>query len=247
MSYREACYRWFNAARSTIAPSLRYHGDIYDDCLFEHCNGGGSWLDLGCGTCILPPWKREKEPDLIAGAGAVVGLDYCMDSLKRNGSLNALVRGDISHLPFADESFKVVTANMVFEHLQEPEPQLAEIWRILKPGGLLIFATPNAHGYTTATGRYLPDTIKKALIKALEGRNEEDVFPAYYRLNTEGDIRRAAYSSGYEVESLRLLATVAKFIMVPPIAVIELLFIKLLMLKIFRVLRPYITAVLRKP
>ena len=34
---------------------------------------------------------------------------------------------------------------------------------------------------------------------------------------------------------------------VPPIAVIELLFIKLLMLKIFRVLRPYITAVLRKP
>ena len=49
------------------------------------------------------------------------------------------------------------------------------------------------------------------------------------------------------IEKEQALENYHKGNVVPPIAVIELLFIRLLMLKIFRVLRPYITAVLRKP
>lgn len=245
MNYRKACFRCYHAFRRLIAPTLEHHNHIYDKYLWNLCHG--AWLDLGCGAQLLPPWSKYKERDMKGHCRYVVGLDYCMDSLKRNVSLRRLVRGDISCLPFMDNSFDVVTANMVFEHLQEPGKQLSEIYRILKPGGLLIFATPNAHGYDTALGRWIPDIIKKPIIQALDGRSEEDVFSAHYRINTGRDIAQIADVCGYEVDEIRPVATAPQFIMFPPLALLELLIIKLLMTQKPRRFRQNIIAVLRKP
>lgn len=136
---------------------------------------------------------------------------------------------------------------MVFEHLREPEKQLAEIFRILKPGGLLIFATPNSLGYTTIFGRFLPDILKKALVKVLEGRDEDDVFPAYYRINTEREIKKFARLTGYDICEIRYLSTYPKFIVVPPLAIIEFCFTRLMMSNYLKKIRPYLIVILKKP
>ena len=60
-------------------------------------------------------------------------------NLDRAGIANAQVRlGDIYHLPFARNSFDVVTIHQVLHYLDDPERALAEAARVLRPGGRLL-------------------------------------------------------------------------------------------------------------
>jgi SAM-dependent methyltransferase len=56
----------------------------------------------------------------------------------------ATVCGDLLYLPFADGSFAAVVAAEVLEHLPDPAAALAEVRRVLAPGGLVIVTVPNA-------------------------------------------------------------------------------------------------------
>jgi ubiquinone/menaquinone biosynthesis C-methylase UbiE len=53
-----------------------------------------------------------------------------------------LVQGDALNLPFKDESFDIVTAFEVIEHLYDPQKALGEIRRILKMDGIALISTP---------------------------------------------------------------------------------------------------------
>lgn len=54
------------------------------------------------------------------------------------------ITGDLTQIPFADETFDCVTCGWVLEHLLDPVPGLREVARVLKPGGsLLLLATEN--------------------------------------------------------------------------------------------------------
>jgi len=136
---------------------------------------------------------------------------------------------------------------MVFEHLQEPENQLSEISRILKPGGTLIFHTPNIFGYTTLIARLIPAFIKAKLIHFLEARKEEDVFPTYYRINSVRSINQAAASAGLEIRDIHLTVSSAELVMIPPLVTLELMLIRILMSKWGLPFRTNIIAILQKP
>ncbi|HEY3174662.1 MAG TPA: class I SAM-dependent methyltransferase [Candidatus Polarisedimenticolia bacterium] len=93
-------------------------------------------LDLGCGTGIfLESLARYGEP---------VGLDVSEDALAfcRERRLTRLVRADGSLIPFADESFDLLTANDLIEHLEDDAAALSEFRRVLKPGGRAIVFVP---------------------------------------------------------------------------------------------------------
>jgi ubiquinone/menaquinone biosynthesis C-methylase UbiE len=51
------------------------------------------------------------------------------------------VAADLAHLPFADESFDCVTCGYVLEHLPEARPGLAELARVMRPGGRMLLMT----------------------------------------------------------------------------------------------------------
>lgn len=66
------------------------------------------------------------------------------------------VAGDLSRMPFADNSFDCITCGWVIEHLPDPRPGLAELGRVLRPGGsVLILATED-----TLTGALVSRTWK---------------------------------------------------------------------------------------
>jgi len=48
-------------------------------------------------------------------------------------------------LPFEPQTFDVCFATEVIEHLNNPQNLITEVWRILKPGGMLFLTTPNVH------------------------------------------------------------------------------------------------------
>ena len=197
MDYREYCLRFYNAARLWVAPTLRTRSYIRSGIL-SHVTAGGKWLDLGCGHHVLPPWRHERERSLTRMPQLMVGLDYDARSLRKHKTIRNLVRGDISRLPFSTDTFDLVTANMVFEHLADPEEQLEEVFRILKPGGSLIFHTPNSRGYGIALARVVPESLKAKAVWLLERRREEDFFPTYYRINIRDNHSEAGEASGLQ-------------------------------------------------
>lgn len=102
---------------------------------------GARWLDLGCAYGYL-------VAEAAAGGFAAVGVDVSAYALARvraeaPAASGRVLRGLADLLPFADATFDVVSAFDVLEHLHEPEPALAEIARVLKPGGVLVGATPD--------------------------------------------------------------------------------------------------------
>lgn len=103
---------------------------------------GGRVLDAGTGAGLLAGM-------LVRRGYRVVASDLGFDSLHRAGNrldglgLPAkLVLGDLYRLPFADGSFDAAAVSEVLEHLETPEAALAELARVLRPGGVLAVSTP---------------------------------------------------------------------------------------------------------
>ena len=247
MDVRDACRAFYRNVQSVIAPTLKYSQAIYESVLASHIGAGKDWLDLGCGHQLLPPWRHEQEKRLVAQARTLVGLDYDFEALCRHRTIVDRVRGDVSRLPFKGDAFDLISANMVFEHLRQPEAQLAEIFRALRPGGRLIFHTPNKYGYGVLIGRLIPGGLKIRLAWLLQGRVEEDVYPAFYRINSSSGIRRVAERVGFQVEKIKLIVSSPNFVMIPPLVIFELLLLRLLMTRPMRRLRTNIIVVLEKP
>lgn len=100
-------------------------------------------LDVGSGAGqILRHLIKRTLPE-----AQLVGFDLSPGMLKRarnrmKSDRPVYIAGDMMRMPFADESFNCVTCGWVLEHLPDPTPGLAEVSRVLKPGGsALILAT----------------------------------------------------------------------------------------------------------
>jgi len=98
-------------------------------------------LDIGCGGGFLSNY--------LANSGfRVNGLDASAESLsiaKRYDGTGRVsyVMGDAYHLPYAGGEFQAACAMDFLEHVDEPQSVIAEAARVLRPGGLLFFATFN--------------------------------------------------------------------------------------------------------
>ena len=239
---RNKLYRLYLATERILAPSLKYAQAIYEDEISSRLKHDITWLDVGCGHHILPPWRESQELALVSRCQTVVGLDPCLPALRMHHSIKRLVAGDISRLPFTDGTFDLATANMVVEHLSDPLGQFGEIRRVLKPGGRFLFHTPNAVSYFCVMRRLVPSGLNKHLVRLLDGRPVEDVFPVQYKSNTAGRISHLARLTGFRVKRIKMLVSSPVFVFVPPIMVIELLWLRLLMLKSFKRWRTNIVA-----
>ncbi len=93
-------------------------------------------LDAGCGT-------GEFAESLATKLGCeVVGVDVSerMVELTRARGVEALV-ADVHDLPFDDGEFDAAAANWMLYHLEDPDRGLAELQRVIRPGGRLVAAT----------------------------------------------------------------------------------------------------------
>jgi ubiquinone/menaquinone biosynthesis C-methylase UbiE len=211
---------------------------------------GKRWLDLGCGTGVVPRWipeADELQAHLDASGAAVVGIDCDGASLSRITTIAQLVQGEAGRLPFKDGSFDLVTANMVVEHIEHPQRVLREVGRVLGPDGAFLFQTPNVFNPFVLLAMWLPQALKNAIARLLHGRAAEDMFPTFYRMNRAGTIKRLARDAGLTVREVRLVESSAETAILGPLVVPELLFIRFTRLSAMQWLRSDIIAVLHKP
>jgi ubiquinone/menaquinone biosynthesis C-methylase UbiE len=126
-------------------------------------------LDIGCGG-----GRTIDKLATIASAGKVHGIDYSEQSVAAARKINArwidigrveIEQGSVSQLPFANDSFDLVTA--VETHLFWPElaEDFREIFRVLKPGGVLLIIAEIYKG-----GKHIDGVRKKILDKHIAAR-----------------------------------------------------------------------------
>jgi len=93
-------------------------------------------LEIGCGTggnfSVLDKW------------GKTVGLDFSKEALKfcQKRGHNDLILSKAEEIDFPDNSFDLVVALDVLEHIKDDKKAIKESWRVLKPGGYFLATVP---------------------------------------------------------------------------------------------------------
>jgi ubiquinone/menaquinone biosynthesis C-methylase UbiE len=103
---------------------------------------GGVLLDAGCGQGRSFRLLRDTfQPDRIIGLDADRhSIELSRAEAEREQIDAELLAGDCATIDLADASVDIVFCHQTFHHLVEQERALAEFWRVLKPGGVLLFA-----------------------------------------------------------------------------------------------------------
>jgi demethylmenaquinone methyltransferase/2-methoxy-6-polyprenyl-1,4-benzoquinol methylase len=121
------------------------YADLIDQAMqprFEMADLGNLHvLDAGIGTGAMSCAFASQcghAFDLVGTDVSSEMLRHADENLQKCNIKARLVQGDLNALPFADNTFDVVMVAHVLEHMADPEVALAELCRVLKPGGVLI-------------------------------------------------------------------------------------------------------------
>lgn len=176
------------AALAVRTPELREHLDRL--VLMQPPRPGGRALDVGCGD------GRTVEALAMLGWDAE-GVDFDAAAVRRAAARGLRVRaGSLEDARYPDASFDAVGMSHVIEHLPDPPATLREVRRVLRPGGQLVLATPNA----------------ASLGHRRFGRNWRGLEPPrHLQVYTAAALRRAAEAAGLAVVSLESRALGAAF------------------------------------
>jgi SAM-dependent methyltransferase len=99
-------------------------------------------VDLGCGNARSAAVFREVRPDI-----RWIGLDIEESRPAREVTDEEIHLYDGRNMPLATGSVPLIYSRQVFEHVRYPERVLAEIARVLKPGGIFIGSTSHLEPY----------------------------------------------------------------------------------------------------
>jgi len=151
-------------------------------------------LDLGAGAGIV------DQMNFRGLAASVCGVDLD-PRVVNNPMLDEGRVANADEIPYENDRFDLVFSDNVLEHLDQPLKVFREIARVLKPGGVFLFKTPNKWHYMPIIARITPHGFHQ-YVNRLRGRAEVDTFPTRYRANSWGDVARLAAGADLAVERI---------------------------------------------
>lgn len=175
----------------------------YRNILFSLIDRETEWLDLGCGRFLIREWLPDAKATQLQFSRTckrIVGIDLEEKDVEQNPYIHEACVGSVERLPFPDESFNLITAQMVIEHLANPLAAVKECARVLGPGGTFLALTPNLKNLLVAAASIIPNAIKRAFTERAQSRDAHDIFPTHYRMNTSAALRKTLALAGMEVE-----------------------------------------------
>lgn len=144
-------------------------------------------LDAGCGAGLFSRMAIAAGAELI-GVDAAPGL---LEIARKRNPQNNFLREDIEALPFASDSFHIVTAFNSLQYAGDFTAALSEAKRVLKPGGKIVIGIWDKPEYCEAT------SILKAVISLLPPPPE--AVPEPFVLSEDGKIEDICNTIGLKV------------------------------------------------
>jgi SAM-dependent methyltransferase len=185
---RQAYYRQeYRRLKSGWQESLYIYRDLIDRSTHDHT----SILDIGCGhgDFLAPVYARTPH---------TYGIDPDATALEQNKTIRHKVVGTAESLPFEDNFFDLIVLAWVLEHLEHPSKAFQEIYRALKPGGQVIFITPNSWNYNVWIIRLIPHRFHDFFTRKLYQRQEHDTYRVRYKINSIPKIDRTLLPLGFK-------------------------------------------------
>jgi 2-polyprenyl-3-methyl-5-hydroxy-6-metoxy-1,4-benzoquinol methylase len=111
---------------------------------------GTKVIDVGCGAGRHSFEAYRRGADVVAfdqSASDLNDVDEILTAMREQGeaprpATAEVVKGDASELPYAEGTFDCVIASEILEHVPEDDQVIAELVRVLKPGGVLAITVP---------------------------------------------------------------------------------------------------------
>ncbi len=157
----------------------------------------GRGLDLGCGDGLLTRMLLE-----YTGPRELVGVDPDPDEAAQARTLSVYttvhsVAGD--SVPEPDSSFDWVLSNSVLEHIDDIDPVLKEVARLLRPQGQFIFTVPGDGFHACLQGPIRPGASRQDYLRALDARLAHRRYwePLEWRSHLRGHRLRLETVTGY--------------------------------------------------
>ncbi len=144
---------------------------------------GKKALDVACGT------GRYLELLRARGAAVAVGVDASSEMLRKARGLGAIARGDLRALPVANARFDLVVCGLAVGHVAALAVALAELGRVLRPGGALVYS--DFHPFAALQGR------------ARSFSANGHAFLVEHHVHLYGAHQSACQAAGLEIEEVR--------------------------------------------
>ena len=175
--------RWVRTLQNMVPGRLAWFDTFIDW-------NGKSVLDLGCAGGFMAEALDER-------GATVIGIDPASEAIAAARSHAAANGRDITYdvgvgeaLPYSDDSFDAVVCVDVLEHVDDLPKVLAEVARVLKPGGMFLFDTINRN----PIARLATITVAEDILKLLpKGTHDPDMFIK------PDELRRHLVSARFEV------------------------------------------------
>jgi SAM-dependent methyltransferase len=147
-------------------------------------------VEVGCGRGVHvdPEGQGRRLHDLRAPGRHVLGID--VDPVgAENPVLDEFRLIDGDHWPLEDDGADLVVCDWVLEHVQDPAAFVAELRRVLRPGGVFLARTVNRRSVLAVGSRAVPQRAHARVLARLQpGRQEQDVFPTAYLMNSRAQL-----------------------------------------------------------
>lgn len=171
--------RWVRTLKNLVPGRLKWFDTKTDWA-------GRDVLDIGCAGGFM-------AEELVKKGAKLTGIDPAEQAIEaaraRADHMGQDIRYDVGvgeHLPYPDASFDIVVCVDVLEHVQDLDKVLAEVARVLRPGGLFLYDTINRN----PIARLVTITMAEDVLRILpKGTHDPDMFIKPDTLRT--DLRAA--------------------------------------------------------
>jgi SAM-dependent methyltransferase len=193
----QECYleRFYRQRKNWIDGTKQFY-----ELIQNHVPADKQILEIGPGP------ENRTSAFLGSHFASLDGLDV-NEEAKQNPALRHIHIYDGGKWPIADGSYDAIAANYVIEHLEDPQKTMAEAYRVLHPGGLFIFRTPNLWHYVSMASYLSPHWFHKLVVNRLrnEPADSHEPWPTYYRMNSPHKIRKLMCGAGFREVELAMI------------------------------------------